>query len=73
MEMKIGSLRIGRFGLDLIQFIWFFGKPVFHWWAFPPDFREMPVFKGKPILWRLAIGWCEIRIFPTRSGNETES
>jgi len=49
-----------------IQFVWFFGKPGFHWWAYPPNFREQVVFKGKPIMWRLALGWVEVRIFPPR-------
>lgn len=55
-----------KLGIDTIQFIWFFDKPLFHWWAYPTDFREHPVFKNKPIMWRLAIGFCEIRIFPKR-------
>lgn len=54
------------FDIDKIQFVWFGGKPLFHWWAYPPNFREKPVFSGKPIMWRLALGWIEIRIFPKR-------
>ncbi len=57
-----------KLGIDKIQFIWFLGGPVLHWWAYPPNFREHPVFKDKPIMWRLGLGWVEIRVFPTRNG-----
>ena len=52
-------------GLDKIQFVWFWGKPIFHWWAYPPDFSN-PAFKGKLIMWRLGLGLVEIRLFPKR-------
>lgn len=50
----------------MIQFVWFGGKPVFHWWAYPPDYKSHSAFKGKPIMWRLGLGWVEVRIFPSR-------
>ena len=52
-----------------IQFVWFWGKPIFHWWAYPPDFKTRPAFRGQPIMWRLGLGWVEIRIFPKREAN----
>lgn len=57
-----------KLGIYAIQFVWFWGKPLFHWWAYPPDYSGRLVFHGKPIMWRLAIGFCEIRIFPFREG-----
>ena len=52
--------------LERIQFIWFWGKPTFHWWAYPPDFSN-PAFHGKPIMWRLGLGLVEVRFFPKRA------
>ncbi len=49
-----------------IQFVWFLGKPILHWWAYPPDYKDRPVFRGKPVMWRLGLVWVEIRIFPSR-------
>ena len=54
-------------GIDKPQFIWFWGLPILHWWAYPPDYKKNPVFKGKPIMWRLGLGFVEIRIFPART------
>ena len=54
------------FGVDRIQFVWFWDKPIFHWWALPTTFKENPSFHGRPIMWRFAIAWVEIRIFPVR-------
>lgn len=49
-----------------LQLVFFTGKPIFHWWAYPPDYKSRSVFEGKPIMWRLGLGWLEVRIFTSK-------
>jgi len=58
-----------KYQIERIQFIWFWGKPLFHWWVYPLNYKDCPAFQGKPIMWRLALGFVEIRIFPKRKSD----
>ncbi len=55
--MKVTGIKLaGR----CVQFCWFWGLPLFHLWPFPYNYKRMNTIP----IWRLAIGWVEIRIFP---------
>ena len=62
-------MKIVWWKIDKMEFIWRWGLPFFHWWAYPYNFRKYSAFKGKPIMWRLGLGWLEVRIFPKRDSN----
>lgn len=55
-----------KFGIDTIQFVWWWRLPHFKWWKFPQPPSGYYKFSTKPIFWGLYLGIVEIRFFPIR-------